>query len=168
VQTKNNLAPVGESVGYKLEGGHFYWTGTTTLTAGRILSLPSNEEERSARAEAVEFLRSMLADGPRPSKEIESEARNAGISESTLRRAKMFLGIRAVKDGGQFGGGKQKWLCAMHEAVHSFNEEAQKEVAEHLQANGASNDAYGSDLAEDVHPFNLEQLQRSDENLDAV
>jgi putative DNA primase/helicase len=168
VQTKNNLAPVGEGVGYKLEGGHFYWTGTTTLTAGRILSLPSNEEERGARAEAVEFLRSVLADGPRPSKEIESEARNAGISESTLRRAKNFLGIRAVKDGGQFGGGKQKWLCAMPEAVHSFNEDAQKQGAEHLQANGASNTAYGSDLAEDAHSFNLEQLQQPNAHLDSV
>jgi 5S rRNA maturation endonuclease (ribonuclease M5) len=111
VQTKNNLAPIGEGIGYTLEGGRFYWTGATTLTAGRILSLPLSEEERGARAEAVEFLRSALADGPCPSKEIASEARNAGISESTLRRAKAFLGIRAVKDGGHFGGGKQKWLC---------------------------------------------------------
>lgn len=127
VQTKNNLAPIGEGVGYTLEDGRFYWMGATTLTAGRILSLPSNEEERGARSEAIEFLRSALADGPCPSKEIASEARNAGISESTLRRAKAFLGIRAVKDGGHFGGGKQKWLLAMPEAVHPFNEEAQEE-----------------------------------------
>lgn len=168
VQTKNNLAPIGEGVGYTLEGGRFCWTGATTLTAGRILSLPSNEEERSARSEAIEFLRSALADGPRSSKEIESEARNAGISESTLRRAKSFLGVCAVKEGGHFGGGKQKWLWAMPEAVHSFNEDTQKQVAEHLQANGASNNAYGSNLAEDAHSFNLEQLQQSNAHLDAV
>jgi hypothetical protein len=70
--------------------------------------------------------------------------------------------------GGHFGGDDQKWRWAMPEHVHPFNEEAQKQGAEHLQANGASNDAYGSDLAEDVHPFNLEPLQRSNESLDAV
>lgn len=125
VQTKNNLAPIGEGIGYALEGGRFCWTGATTLTAGRILSLPSNEEERGARSEAVEFLRSALADGSRPSKEIESEAHNAGFSGSTLRRAKNILGVRAIKEGGHFGDGRQKWLWAMPEAAHPFNEEVQ-------------------------------------------
>jgi putative DNA primase/helicase len=168
VQTKNNLAPIGDGIGYRLEGCCFYWTGATTLTPERILSLPSNEEERGARSEAVEFLRSLLADGPHPSKEIESEARGAGISESTLRRAKAVLSVRAFKEGGHFGGGKQKWLWAMPEHVHPFNEEAQKQEVEHLQANGASNNAYGSNLAEDAHPFNLELLQKANESLDAV
>jgi hypothetical protein len=154
VQIKNNLAPIGESIGYVLEGGRFHWTGASTLTAGRILSFPSNEEARGARSEAVEFLRSALVDGPRPSKEIESEAHLAGISKITLRRAKDILGVLVCKEGGHFGGGQQKWLWAMPEAAHPFAEDAQKERVEHLQANSASKDAYSSDLAEDAHSFN--------------
>jgi putative DNA primase/helicase len=168
VQTKNNLAPIGEGIGYTLEGGRFYWTGATKLTAQRILSLPSNEEERGARFDAVEFLRSALADGSRASKEVESEARNAGISESTLRRAKRILGIRAVKEGGHFGGGQQQWLLVMPESVHPFNEGSQTDESERLQANDASNNVYGSNLAEDAHSLNLEFLQPPDESPDAV
>jgi putative DNA primase/helicase len=139
VQTKNNLAPIGESIGYALEGGRFCWTGASTLTAGRILSFPSNEEDRGARSEAIEFLRSALADGPRPSKEIEAEAIDAGFSKITLRRAKENLGVHAFKEGGHFGGGAQRWMWAMPEVAHSCNEDAQGGVVEHLQANGAGN-----------------------------
>jgi putative DNA primase/helicase len=160
VQSKNNLAPIGEGIAYALEDGRFRWTGATTLTATRILSLPSNEEERDARSEAVEFLLSALADGPRASKEIEAEARSAGISESTLRRAKRRLGVRAVKEGGYFGGAKQQWLWVMPEDAHPLYEKAQEQGTEHLQANGTDNDAYGSDLAEDAHSFNLDILKR--------
>src|SRR5437764_8234566 len=48
VQIKNNLAPHGEAIGYTLEDGQFYWTGASTLTANRILSLATDDVERSA------------------------------------------------------------------------------------------------------------------------
>lgn len=43
---KHNLTPPGEAIGYKLEGGQFFWTGASDLTAERSLALPSDEEER--------------------------------------------------------------------------------------------------------------------------
>src|SRR5205085_7736773 len=42
VQTKHNLAPPGDAVGYKLEGNQFFWTGASDLTAGRILAAESD------------------------------------------------------------------------------------------------------------------------------
>lgn len=165
VQTKNNLAPHGGAIGYKLEGGEFFWTGESTLTAGRILSLPSDEEERGARVEAVEFLRAALSAGPRSSKEIKAEARQAGIPDITLRRAKDRLGVHVVKEGGYFGGGSQQWMWVLPEGAHPGAEGAQENRDEHLQANHTDKSSYGNGLAEGAHLPLLEHLQRPGEHL---
>jgi hypothetical protein len=167
VQTKNNLAPHGGAVGYKLEGGEFFWTGESTLTAGRILSLPSDEEERGARVEAVEFLRGALSAGPRPAKEIKAEARQAGIPDITLRRAKDRLGVHVVKEGGFFGGGSQQWMWVLPEDAHSGAEGAQENRGEHLQSNHTDKSSYSNSLAEGAHLPLLEQLQQVGEHLQA-
>ncbi|MGA9994659.1 MAG: AAA family ATPase [Pyrinomonadaceae bacterium] len=159
VQIKNNLAPHGEAIGYTLEDSQFYWTGSSTLTAGRILSLPSDEEERGARSEAEDFLRDALSDGPRASKEIKTEARQAGISEITLRRAKDKLGIRAKKDG------LERWLWTLPEDAHLPVEDAQGTGDEHLQPNHTSKATYSNNLGEDAHVSVLEHLQTPDEHL---
>ena len=78
VQIKNNLAPHGEAVGYTLEGGQFYWTGASDLTAGRILAPATEDEERSSVAEAMDFLRTALSDGARDAKAIESGGETGG------------------------------------------------------------------------------------------
>ena len=87
VQIKNNLAPHGEAIGYKLEGGQFYWTGESDLTAGRMLAAAEDEEERSSITEATDFLRVALSDGGRDAKSIETDAGHAGINRASLRRA---------------------------------------------------------------------------------
>ncbi len=50
--------------------------------------------EPEAQDEAVEFLRSELADGPRSAKDVVADAKAAGVTEATLRRAKKRLHIR--------------------------------------------------------------------------
>lgn len=73
-------------------------------TADEALAAQSGDsEERGEKAEAREFLRTALADGPLPAREVKSQARDAGISETTLNRAKRDLGIKPEKSG--FGGG---------------------------------------------------------------
>ncbi len=60
---------------------------------------------RPEKKEATDLLRECLADGPRRSKEVEEEAREAwGISVRTLKRARQKLGVRAIKDG------KEWWM----------------------------------------------------------
>lgn len=49
------------------------------------------------------FLRAELADGPRPAKEVKQAARDADISERTLRRARTRLGVKTNKS--EFRGG---------------------------------------------------------------
>lgn len=46
---------------------------------------------------AVEFLRSLLANGRLPASMIEAEREKAGVSKSALRRAKEKLAVKSVK-----------------------------------------------------------------------
>jgi putative DNA primase/helicase len=98
VQIKNNLAAFGEPMGYEIRDDSFYWTGATGLTAERILSNSSEQEEKTALEEAVGYLRESLTEGDRDAKEISSDARALGISLRTLERARRELGIKALQN----------------------------------------------------------------------
>lgn len=50
--------------------------------------------EPDAQDEAVEFLLSELADGPKSAKDVVADAKAAGVTEATLRRAKKRLQIK--------------------------------------------------------------------------
>ena len=108
VQTKNNLAPFGPAIGFKIEDGCFWWTGESTLTAGRILSISGDEEQRSAQDEAVDFLRSALAEGERQISDVTHEGRAAGITDKPFRRARERLGIKTRREG-KAGNQKSDW-----------------------------------------------------------
>jgi hypothetical protein len=104
VQVKSNLGQFGPSLGYVIEAdGTFRWTGESQLTASTILAPELNGEEPGARADAKEFLLSVLAQGPRPAKDVMAEAGQEGISERTLKRAKKELNVRSDKP--QMNGG---------------------------------------------------------------
>jgi putative DNA primase/helicase len=77
------------------------WEGESPLTARELLALPAEEstEQGSARADAEAFLRDLLADGPIESRVVLKEAREAGVSEITLRRAKQAVKVRVEKAG---------------------------------------------------------------------
>ena len=64
-----------------------------------------------ARDEARAFLHSILIDGPVRSNEVIQEAKQLGISEKTLRRAKDDEDIEVVRVGenGSHGGGVWWW-----------------------------------------------------------
>jgi hypothetical protein len=85
---KSSLAPLGKSLGYELREGRFWWLGEADVSAEELLQPYTVEEERSAVEEARNFLRDVLADGEKPAKEVLNEAKKAGISDATLRRAR--------------------------------------------------------------------------------
>jgi len=58
-------------------------------------------ENRSALEEASAFLLQVLAKGPRPSKEVQAEAKARGIAWATLRRAMPKAGVKKRKVGFQ-------------------------------------------------------------------
>jgi RecA-family ATPase len=119
IQTKNNFGPPADSIGYVIEsnvlspsGARFSWTGKSELTARRILSAADDEEERSGRREAEDFLREALAQGEKPAKDVQKDARTLGITEITINRTKRALGIKSKKLGGHFGS-KGEWYWSL-------------------------------------------------------
>jgi RecA-family ATPase len=79
-------------------------TKPVLITADEALSNQTcDPEERTAREEAREFLRSLLASGRMSAEDVKKQAREAGIAEQTLNRAKRDLGIRPHKLGFEAG-----------------------------------------------------------------
>jgi hypothetical protein len=104
IPVKNNLAALGDGLSFRIEqclldngiyASRIEWgTDAITRTADEILQATAAEAGSPSKTEAKDFLRDALADGPRPAKEIESEAKEGGISWRTVRRAQKTLGIR--------------------------------------------------------------------------
>jgi hypothetical protein len=102
---KNNLAPLAPALAFRLVAAapgavaHVEWLGATAHTAAALLAQPAGDEERGALAEARAFLAALLAAGRQPAREVQAEARRAGISDRTLNRAKAALGITSARGG---------------------------------------------------------------------
>lgn len=103
---KANLAPKTPSLTYTINDGRFLWGGESELTAEQVLADQAGGEEKNQLEDAKGFLRDLLRDGPLPSSEVKRQAKEAGIAERTVWRAKTTLGVKAVKGG--FEGG-WKW-----------------------------------------------------------
>ena len=99
IHLKSNLARTGRSLAFTIRDGVFAWSGWSQLTARDLLQDDRAAEERTAIGEAKDFLVEVLADGPQGSKEVLQEAKAAGISEKTLRRAKSQLKVKVRKTG---------------------------------------------------------------------
>lgn len=69
----------------------------------------SDAETRTAMDEATEWLQDILADGPVDAKEVHKQARDAGISERTLRRAKRPAGVVSESNRAETGIGGWMW-----------------------------------------------------------
>lgn len=104
---KSNIAAYPEPVAYTLREGRYMWDAAPVApgtTAETLLETPSaGSEGRGAMDEAMDYLRAALAAGPRPAREVQREARDAGIEERTLRRARERLRVRVTRRG--FGAG---------------------------------------------------------------
>jgi hypothetical protein len=119
---KSNLAPAPPSLGFRIvaDAGRprLEWTGPLDVTADELHGVP-----RARRAEALdramEFLKETLRLGPLPHNEISKRARDAGISERTLARAKSECHMlsQLIRRGG-----KQRWLWYLKEHADLCNE----------------------------------------------
>jgi hypothetical protein len=99
---KNNLSLPPESLVYRIEAAEngaarIVYEGVSEATAGQLLRVPVDEEEKSVLTEAKEFLESELNGRRMAMKAVERNASEAGISPRTLKRAKQALGVKSVK-----------------------------------------------------------------------
>lgn len=122
--TKANLARLAPSLTYRIvdqDGvGRIAWEGESNLTAAQLLAMPTSADERTALDDAKDVLREILVNGPIAAKDAQREARDAGVSDATLRRAKDALGVVAQKVGGRFdsaAGEGQHWQWSLPEGA---------------------------------------------------
>ena len=115
VRAKTNIAPDDGGFEYRIdqcevkagiEASALTWCGAIDGTARELLAEaeadPAAEDDSSARAEAKTFLESELAGGPKAAKLIFKEARDAGHSERTVKRAKSDLRVESRKEVGRW------------------------------------------------------------------
>jgi putative DNA primase/helicase len=78
----------------------------------------ADQETRTARDEASEWLRDLLAGGPVASKDVLRQAREQGIAEKTLRRAGKGLGVinESVRNGDKITG--WQWSLPAYNSDH--------------------------------------------------
>jgi hypothetical protein len=118
VGVKCNLAALGNALAYKITENtdgvpYIAWQKEPrTLDAEDVLG--GNKREKRERAEkvdeAVDWLRSRLANAAKRQDQLKTDAEHDGISWRTLRRAKDHLRVKSRKDG--FAGG---WLWELPE-----------------------------------------------------
>jgi putative DNA primase/helicase len=103
---KSNVSELSPSLRFNVEAA---MAGSTCVETARIVQagvsrytgsdlLVSDRRERGSKlAEAVAFLDRALAESARPVQELKAEAKEFGITEQTLARAKQKLGVDSVK-----------------------------------------------------------------------
>ncbi len=102
---KNNIGNDVSGLAFRVEGhsvkgietSRVSWEPEAVEISADEALVVEADTSMPARSEAKEWLNDLLADGPVAVKEIESEAKAAGLSWATVRRAKDALGIRSVK-----------------------------------------------------------------------
>jgi hypothetical protein len=104
VPAKMNLAPDSSGLGYRLHSDNHgavakveWESEPVQMTAHDLMA--SSDEESSGVDDAAEWLREALKDGAKPARAIKEEARDNGIAERTLRRAKNRARIEAFRSG---------------------------------------------------------------------
>lgn len=111
-RSKSNIGPDNGGFEYRLEqvealpgieASCVTWGAAVEGTARELLTDPSHPGADGPRADAAEFLREALCEGPTPVKTIQAEASEAGHTWRTIQRAAdgMFV---IKKKGGMEGG----------------------------------------------------------------
>lgn len=109
---KSSLAPTGKTLRYILKDGTLEWAGTSDVNPDDMLIAVHNAGDATREDEAKDFLADMLAEGPQPVSELRKLARQAGIANRTLDRAKQALGITSHRVGKLGSSGEWVWKHA--------------------------------------------------------
>ena len=128
--SKMNIAPIKHGMGYRIESclvqdaegngmltSRIGWElAPITITADQALVAHDQatdsliRDKQTTKAEAEEFLRDALSDGPAPVTELQAEGKTAGLTWATIRRAKDSLGAISKRESrGREGKGRWVW-----------------------------------------------------------
>jgi RecA-family ATPase len=116
LHAKNNLAPPAPGLAYRIEQdhvtpaliktSHIVWDAeSVAITAAQAMAATRTQDVAPALEEAKQFLAGLVGCDGMSVKEIEKEAKEAGLSWATMRRAKDELKLKSEREG--YGG---PWL----------------------------------------------------------
>lgn len=168
-RAKSNISPDDGGVAYGIEqveagigitASRIVWGELIQGTAREILGdveQEEDQEERTERDEAADFLRSLLEAGPTSVKVIKADSAGAGYAWRTIERAKRELGVEARK-----AGMKEGWVWVLPAEVrheedeprHSPNGGGLREswrTSGNTRVSGEANTATSAEDREDRH-----------------
>jgi DNA polymerase III delta prime subunit len=111
VRAKSNIGPDTGGYVYELRqdtlpshpgiaASSVLWGAAVEGTARELMAVAEQaNDEPTTEADAANFLRGLLADGPRAAKTIYADAEAAGYSRDAMKRAKRRIGASARKQG---------------------------------------------------------------------
>ncbi len=154
---KSNIGPDDGGFEYHIEqaeplpgihASHIAWGKAVDGSARDLLTEPETDTgqrgDKSAQSEAEEFLIQMLKDGATPTKHLEAEAKSAGISWRTVRRASDALGITKRKSQGA-------WYWDQPKLSKQLGQDGQRlNVGQVGQVDGQDDPADASEAATDA------------------
>ena len=119
LHAKNNLARAPQGLAFRLEqrlvgdgivASRILWEAEpVAITANEALAADAaGSETRTAKADAMEFLRAALASGPVPAAEVNRMAREHGLTVKAIRSARETLRVTIERDGFR-PGSKSLW-----------------------------------------------------------
>jgi hypothetical protein len=113
------------------------WKGVTDHDANSLAAGSVSPHERTALDDAKGFLREELADGPVMAKQVFKDARDAGHSDITVRRAKTELRVKSERQGTE----GWAWRLPDDEGDHDDRDD-QDEHVDHLRQEAPENSPY--------------------------
>ena len=168
---KNNLAPLGKGLAFRLEqrlvgdpgqgivASSVVWESEpVTISADQALRAADDQGiGGGAGTDAEEFLREVLAAGPVSVKDIQAEAKAAGHSWATVRRAKERLKVvseyvsQGRNDGGRFGEGGY-WLWRLPSQPSTRDAQPHRDAHSQEKSTSVQNEQFGFDTSLPSHP----------------
>jgi len=133
-------------------------SGAVTLEVNDVLGNVEVQQDHNERREAKAWLQNLLADGPVVVKNIEQDAKAAGLSWMTVRRAKEALGVVTSKSGYQ---GKWVWRLGDAHSKDAHPIDTQVSTFEQAAENANFN---GNGRAKDAHFPASEHLREPSSN----
>jgi hypothetical protein len=160
--TKMNVGPLPGSYAYRIDASpgqthpRVVWDGPSDCSADELLAVDSEARSSARLEEAKQFLRDKIAGTEVPAREVKRDAKRAGISNATLRRAQVRLQINRRKTGRP--GETQVWLWSLPDAGRPAGERLHGDD-EHLQVSPDRNSLCERKDAEDAHASRNGHLQ---------
>ena len=156
-RSKSNIGPDDGGFEYSIEqvealkgiwASRVLWGNVLTGSAKSLLAEHDEDDRRGLVADAEDFLRQCLRDGLTPTNTIKAEAKNAGISWATVRRASEQIKVLKRK-----GGMNQGWYWSLQGSEDAQNNRrCSTNKGEHLRESLSTFDEYDSNVSTNNTP----------------